>query len=112
MGSLTSANSSPLSWNDIEAPSFTTTGYNPVMAIAQNHIHFLDVPGNAAGTANIFVIHCELALFANLLFLDAKGGVLMDVMQFRTFSRRLNRMEATASLLRMVRQPRSSRTRV
>ncbi|KAK0211430.1 hypothetical protein IW262DRAFT_1498041 [Armillaria fumosa] len=57
MGSLTAANSSSLSWNDIEAPSFTTTGYNPVMAIAQNHIHFLDVPGNAAGTANIFVIH-------------------------------------------------------
>ncbi|KAK0203971.1 hypothetical protein DFS33DRAFT_1374294 [Desarmillaria ectypa] len=57
MGSLTSANSASLSWNDIQAPSFTTTGYNPVMALAQNHIHFLDVPGNAAGTANIFVIH-------------------------------------------------------
>ncbi|KAG7446754.1 uncharacterized protein BT62DRAFT_1005135 [Guyanagaster necrorhizus] len=57
MGSLTAANSTSLSWNDIEAPSFTTTGYNPVMALAQNHIHFLDVPGNAAGTANIFVIH-------------------------------------------------------
>ncbi|KAK0438354.1 uncharacterized protein EV420DRAFT_1342284 [Desarmillaria tabescens] len=57
MGSMNVANSSSLSWNDIEAPSFTTTGYNPVMAIAQNHIHFLDVPGNAAGTANIFVIH-------------------------------------------------------
>jgi len=31
--------------------------YKPVMALAQNHIHFLDVPGVPAGSAKIFVIH-------------------------------------------------------
>ena len=29
----------------------------PVMALAQNHIHFLDVPGTASGSADIFIIH-------------------------------------------------------
>jgi len=31
--------------------------YVPVMALAQNHIHFLDVPGTTSGSADIFVIH-------------------------------------------------------
>jgi hypothetical protein len=57
MGSLTTANSSALSWVDVQKASFTTAGYEPVMALAQNHIHFLDVPGVPAGSADIFVIH-------------------------------------------------------
>jgi hypothetical protein len=59
MGSLTTANSSALSWVDVQKASFTTAGYEPVMALAQNHIHFLDVPGVPAGSADIFVIHCS-----------------------------------------------------
>ena len=58
MGSLTSANSTNLAWVDVEETPYSST-YQPVMALAQNHIHFLDVPGNAAGVADIFVIHCK-----------------------------------------------------
>lgn len=53
------ANSTPIDWEVVGNPSFTTTGYSPVMALAQNHIHFLNVPGLSAGQADIFVIHCE-----------------------------------------------------
>ncbi|KAH9940690.1 hypothetical protein B0H21DRAFT_754015 [Amylocystis lapponica] len=56
MGSMTTANSTALSWVDVAAAPYPT-GYTPVMALAQNHIHFLDVPGAAAGSADIFVIH-------------------------------------------------------
>src|ERR1700728_840338 len=58
MGSMTTASSSALSWVDVAKPPFTTTGWDPVMALAQNHIHFLNVPGVPAGSADIFVIHC------------------------------------------------------
>ncbi|EJT99355.1 hypothetical protein DACRYDRAFT_23912 [Dacryopinax primogenitus] len=54
---ITKTATGPTAWEAVEAPNFQTTGYKPVMAIAQNHIHFLDVPGNQAGQANIFVIH-------------------------------------------------------
>lgn len=57
LGSQTAANSTPLAWNNVGNPSFTTTGYNPTMALAQNHIHFIGVPGSQTGTADIFVIH-------------------------------------------------------
>lgn len=55
----TSANGSTsgLAWTDVGKPSFDTTNYQPVMALAQNHIHFLDVPGLSPGQADIFVIH-------------------------------------------------------
>ncbi|KZT61714.1 hypothetical protein CALCODRAFT_349347 [Calocera cornea HHB12733] len=56
-GAITNVATGPTSWQAVESPSFQTTGYKPVMALAQNHIHFLDVPGNTAGEANIFVIH-------------------------------------------------------
>ncbi|KAI0341478.1 hypothetical protein BDW22DRAFT_1359054 [Trametopsis cervina] len=56
MGSLVTANSSALSWTDVEKSPFPAD-YQPVMALAQNHVHFLDVPGTPAGDANIFVIH-------------------------------------------------------
>ncbi|KAG1884370.1 hypothetical protein F4604DRAFT_1492889, partial [Suillus subluteus] len=56
MGLLSAANSTALNWvNDEQAPY--PSGYVPVMALAQNHIHFLDVPNVPAGSADIFVIH-------------------------------------------------------
>ena len=58
MDSLKAANPAGLSWTDVEQSPFGAT-YEPVMALAQNHIHFLNVPGTPAGDANIFVIHCE-----------------------------------------------------
>ncbi|KAJ7176639.1 hypothetical protein C8R46DRAFT_988752 [Mycena filopes] len=57
MGDLATANSSAVSWVDGGAAEITTTNYDPVMSVAQNHIFFFGVPGNAAGSASIFVIH-------------------------------------------------------
>lgn len=57
MQQMKSANSSPIAWTDVEKSPYPD-GYNPVMALAQNHIHFLDVPDVPAGSADIFVIHC------------------------------------------------------
>ncbi|KAJ7267469.1 hypothetical protein C8J57DRAFT_1229029 [Mycena rebaudengoi] len=54
---LKAAQSAPIAWVDQSAAGITTTNYDPVMAIAQNHIHFFGVPGNPAGSASIFVIH-------------------------------------------------------
>ena len=62
MGSLVAANSSALAWTDVQKAPYGD-GYQPVMALAQNHIHFLDVPGTAAGDANIFVIHCRREIY-------------------------------------------------
>ncbi|KAG6830773.1 hypothetical protein H0H87_007172 [Tephrocybe sp. NHM501043] len=56
MGLLKAANSTPLAWNDVQASGFGTD-YQPVMALAQNHIHFINAPGIPAGNAKIFVIH-------------------------------------------------------
>ncbi|KAF8067652.1 hypothetical protein FPV67DRAFT_1780708 [Lyophyllum atratum] len=55
MGALKAANATALSWNDVQNPQLGD--YQPVMALAQNHIHFVNVPGVAAGSAKIFVIH-------------------------------------------------------
>ncbi|KAG2143495.1 uncharacterized protein EDB93DRAFT_576396 [Suillus bovinus] len=56
MGLLNAANSTALNWiNDEQVPY--PSNYVPVMALAQNHIHFLDVPNVPAGSADIFVIH-------------------------------------------------------
>ncbi|KAF8632874.1 hypothetical protein AX17_004722 [Amanita inopinata Kibby_2008] len=57
MGLLKAANSTPIPWNDIQHPDFGTDSYQPVMALAQNHVHFLNVPGLPDGSAKIFVIH-------------------------------------------------------
>ena len=76
MSSLKAGTSTPLPWNDVQSPDLSpftadaaatvtqtpganTQGYQPVIALAQNHVHFLGVPGVAAGNAKIFVIHCE-----------------------------------------------------
>jgi len=56
MGLLKAANSTPIPWNDVQNPNLGSN-YQPVMALAQNHIHFLDVPGTPDGSAKIFVIH-------------------------------------------------------
>ncbi|KAF8898018.1 hypothetical protein CPB84DRAFT_1681602 [Gymnopilus junonius] len=69
MGLLKAANSTPIPWNDVQQPDLSadsagtatpgadTAGYQPVMALAQNHIHFLGISGIPAGDAKIFVIH-------------------------------------------------------
>ncbi|KAG8954975.1 hypothetical protein FRC04_010459 [Tulasnella sp. 424] len=57
MSNQVAAKSDPLKWEEVNKPNFKTGGYNPVMAIADNHVFFLNVPGNAAGETNIFVIH-------------------------------------------------------
>jgi len=56
MGLLKAANSTPLAWVDVEQAPYSSD-YQPVMVLAQNHIFFLDVPGVAAGSAKIYVIH-------------------------------------------------------
>lgn len=58
MGLLKAANSTPVAWVDVEQAPYSSS-YQPVMALAQNHIHFLDIPGVPAGSADIFVIHCK-----------------------------------------------------
>jgi len=69
MGLLKAANSTALLWNDVQTPDLTadttgtvtpgagTAGYQPVLALAQNHVHFLGISGLPAGDAKIFVIH-------------------------------------------------------
>ncbi|PPQ96094.1 hypothetical protein CVT26_004726 [Gymnopilus dilepis] len=69
MGLLKAANSTPIPWNDVQeadlsadsdgtsTPGAGTDGYQPVMALAQNHIHFLGISSLPAGDAKIFVIH-------------------------------------------------------
>jgi hypothetical protein len=73
MEALVKANDTALSWVDV-GKSPLPDGYEPVMALAENHIHFLDVPNIPAGDANIFVIHCKLYLALsslNILFTHA-----------------------------------------
>jgi hypothetical protein len=71
MSSLKAAQSSAIPWTDVQSPDLSahatnqaaqvpganTAGYQPVMALAKNHIHFLGVPGLNKGTVKIFVIH-------------------------------------------------------
>jgi len=58
MGSLNTANSTALAWVDVEQAPYPS-GYVPVMALAENHVYFLNVPGVAAGSADIYVIHYD-----------------------------------------------------
>ena len=68
MGDLKAANASGLAWTDVQKAPYDSS-YQPVMALAQNHVHFLNVPGTPAGDAQIFVIHCEskITLFTSFL---------------------------------------------
>jgi len=58
MGSLNAANSTALAWVDVEQAPYPS-GYQPVMALAENHVFFLNVPGVTAGSADIYVIHFD-----------------------------------------------------
>ena len=55
-----SASNSPLAWDAVTAPSFSTDSYTPVAAQASNHINYFGVPGTAAGSADIFIVHFAL----------------------------------------------------
>jgi len=57
MALLKAAQSNAIPWNDVQKPSWSTDSYQPVMALAQNHVHFLNIPNVPAGNAVIFVIH-------------------------------------------------------
>ncbi|KAL1943944.1 hypothetical protein VTO73DRAFT_3762 [Trametes versicolor] len=59
MGNLKTANATALDWNDVQAAPFPSD-YKPIMGLAQNHVHFLNVPDIPAGSADIFVIHFSL----------------------------------------------------
>ncbi|KAI0795433.1 hypothetical protein C8Q75DRAFT_803319 [Abortiporus biennis] len=56
MDDLKVANSTAMAWTDVEKSPYGAD-YQPVMALASNHIHFLNVPDTPAGDAQIFVIH-------------------------------------------------------
>lgn len=56
MGAETTANATALSWVDATDPAFSTTGYTPTMALAQNHVFFFGT-GQGAGMTSIYVIH-------------------------------------------------------
>lgn len=58
MGEKTAASSSAVKWDVMPAPDFDVSHYQPVMALAQNHVHFLNIGGDP-GRAHIFVIHCN-----------------------------------------------------
>lgn len=76
MGLLKAANGTPVAWvNDEQSPY--PSSYQPVMALAQNHIHFLDVPGVPAGSADIFVIHCTSCGFY-CGYSDSSLGFIVD----------------------------------
>jgi len=56
MGTLVAAQSAAIPWNNVRDFDFPAD-YSPVMALAENHIHFLDVGSDSPGSARIFVIH-------------------------------------------------------
>ncbi|TBU59326.1 hypothetical protein BD310DRAFT_420351 [Dichomitus squalens] len=56
MSSLKAATSSVLPWTNAETSPYGSD-YQPTMALAQNHVHFIGTPGTPAGSAEIFVIH-------------------------------------------------------
>jgi hypothetical protein len=64
MGLLKAANATSLQWVDVEKAPYAAA-YQPVMALAQNHVFFLNVPGTAAGSADIYVIHCESSSYSS-----------------------------------------------
>jgi len=56
MGELRGSSSGALEWSVVRELGFPDN-YNPTMALAQNHIHFLNVGNDGPGIARIFVIH-------------------------------------------------------
>ncbi len=64
LGEQKAASSTALDWTNVETSPYGTD-YQPTMALAQNHIHFINTPGTPAGSAEIFVIHCEYLYLAH-----------------------------------------------
>ncbi|RFU81979.1 hypothetical protein TARUN_209 [Trichoderma arundinaceum] len=56
MDELVTATSTPVFWERTTDPNFDVSHYSPVMGLAKNHIHFIDVD-QTPGLARIFVIH-------------------------------------------------------
>jgi hypothetical protein len=71
MGLLKAANSSAVEWVDVEKAPYPSD-YEPVMALAQNHVFFLNVAGVSAGSVDIYVIHCK----SKLLIRPCTDGLL------------------------------------
>jgi hypothetical protein len=77
MALLKAGTGTAIPWNSVQQPDLSantsgtiipganTAGYQPVLALAQNHVQFLNVPGLPAGSCKIFVIHC---MFSTLPF--------------------------------------------
>ncbi|KAF7303757.1 hypothetical protein MIND_00605300 [Mycena indigotica] len=57
MNELKAAKSGSIAWAPQGKAEITTDNYDPVMAVAQNHVFFFGVPGTPAGSTPIFVIH-------------------------------------------------------
>ncbi|KAF7345667.1 hypothetical protein MVEN_01586400 [Mycena venus] len=59
LGSLTTAQSNPIPWENIQAapPNIAARSYDPIMANANNFIYFFGVPNTPAGEAPIYMIH-------------------------------------------------------
>ena len=112
MGLLKAANSTPVAWVDVEQAPYPTS-YDPVMALAQNHIFFLNVPDVPAGSADIYVIHCELG--PRLPSIPVPTFNVVDSIQTTTSSLRYKPSQRPAVVGRspplMVRPRRSSRLR-
>jgi hypothetical protein len=85
MGSLKAANTTAIPWVLVQQPDLSngtsgtitpganTAGYQPTMALAQNHVQFMGVPGLPAGDVKIFVIHCMFPLLDGFFpFIDFK----------------------------------------
>jgi hypothetical protein len=56
LNSVTNKANGSSEWTEVGTPSFSTDGA-VTAALANNHINYFGVPGTAAGSANIFVIH-------------------------------------------------------
>lgn len=69
-----SASSEPLKWEAVTSPSFSTSGYTPVAAQASNHINYFGVPGTAAGSADLFIVHFALFQQQPQSYPTANGG--------------------------------------
>ncbi|AAW45106.1 hypothetical protein CNBL2400 [Cryptococcus deneoformans B-3501A] len=76
-----SASSDSLRWEAVSDPSFSVDGYTATLAQAANHVFFFGVPGTAAGSANLFVVHYayfqpEAQAFSGTAFPDTVGQAI------------------------------------
>ena len=82
MGLLKAANTSAVEWVDVEKAPYPS-GYEPVMALAQNHVFFLNVAGVPAGSTAIYVIHCKSKLLVRSLATPLTPSVFTLVNYFQ-----------------------------